>query len=389
MDRLRKEAKVESVKRIVSSVSLDGKRLTADVDVEFVRELGLNTAEAIGDQVFAIVDGILGEQIVQSQVAIQPSAIEELVYARLGSTASKVEHVRVIRLRSGAAGAPASRPHPASARATPVASPRPKVTPPPFPKARVTPPPFPKARATPPPFPTMPPNSAPTSGERRAAAPVSSGRAPQDVITQSMVPSVKPRQSNRPAARSSSRPAARSAEPPSAPAAAARTHRPTVPAGTAPEGPDWGRTVERVGAFSGRMIRDAAAYSLITVLGGAPSSLDKWAIFEGKGPARSLRQEAAACFAAAIYTAARGAGASHKDAVGLVNAASRHATLADVPSPAAVGRYISSPDPSAALAARLAELIGAEGEASQFMPALASCHKAVSARLREAIDGAR
>ena len=359
MDRLRKEAKVESVKRIVSSVSLDGKRLTADVDVEFVRELGLNTAEAIGDQVFAIVDGILGEQIVQSQVAIQPSAIEELVYARLGSTASKVEHVRVIRLRSGAAGAPASRPHPAS------------------------------ARATPPPFPTMPPNSAPTSGERRAAAPVSSGRAPQDVITQSMVPSVKPRQSNRPAARSSSRPAARSAEPPSAPAAAARTHRPTVPAGTAPEGPDWGRTVERVGAFSGRMIRDAAAYSLITVLGGAPSSLDKWAIFEGKGPARSLRQEAAACFAAAIYMAARGAGASHKDAVGLVNAASRHATLADVPSPAAVGRYISSPDPSAALAARLAELIGAEGEASQFMPALASCHKAVSARLREAIDGAR
>jgi hypothetical protein len=137
------------------------------------------------------------------------------------------------------------------------------------------------------------------------------------------------------------------------------------------------------------MIRDAAAYTLITVLGSAPASMDKWLIFEGKGPSRGLRQEAAACFAAAVYMAARSAGASHKEAVALVNAASRHAALTDVPAPTDVGRYISSPKPAEELSARVAELIGGESQASQFKDALSSCHKTVSSRLREAIDGAR
>jgi hypothetical protein len=135
------------------------------------------------------------------------------------------------------------------------------------------------------------------------------------------------------------------------------------------------------------MIRDAAAYTLITVLGSAPASMDKWLIFEGKGPSRALRQEAAACFAAAVYMAARSAGASHKDAVALVNTASRHAALADVPSPTDVGRYISSPKPAEELSARMAQLIGGETRASQFTESIASCHKTVSARLRDAIEG--
>jgi hypothetical protein len=392
MDRLRKEAKVESVKRIVTSLSLDGKRLTAEIDVEFVRELGLNTAEAIGDQVFAIVDSILGEQIVQSQVAIKPSDIEERIYARLGSTTSKVEQVRVHRLRVAAPGAPQSRPQGAGqARPTPPAFPGARATPPPFPRARATPPPFPGARATPPPFPSAAPTSAPSSGERRAAPAASSSRAPYDALTQSMVPSVKPRQSSRPASRSSSRPAARSVHPPPVPGTAAptaRTHRATVPAGESPEGADWSRTVQQAGPFSGRMIRDAAAYALITVLGSAPASVDKWAIFEGRGASAALRQEVAACFAAAVYMAARGAGASHRDAVGFVNAASRQAALADMPSPADVGRYISSPRPADELSARMAKLLGGETEASHFTQALSACHKTVSARLREAIDGA-
>jgi hypothetical protein len=86
--------------------------------------------------------------------------------------------------------------------------------------------------------------------------------------------------------------------------------------------------------------------------------------------------------------AARGAGASHRDAVGFVNAASRHAALADMPSPADVGRYISSPKPAEELSSRLAKLIGGETEASHFAHALSACHKTVSARLDEAIDGA-
>jgi hypothetical protein len=162
-----------------------------------------------------------------------------------------------------------------------------------------------------------------------------------------------------------------------------------VPAGTNPPATDWSRTVERVGAFSGRMIRDAAAYAMITALGSAPASVDKWAIFEGKGSSRALRQEVAACFAAAVYMAARSTGASHKDAVGLVNAASRHAALSDVPSPGDVGRYISSAKPAEALSTRLAELIGGESRASLFIQALSSCHKTVAVGLREAIESAR
>lgn len=377
MDRLRKEAKVPSVKRTVSSLTLDGKRLMAEIDIEFVRDLGLNTAEAIGDQVFAITDAILGEQIVQSRVHLKAAELEDLIHARLGATSGKVEQVRVHRLRVAATSAPASHVQGTSHG---------KATPPPLPQARAVPPPLPAAYTRPTPSPT----SAPGSGERRIAQGPASSRAPQDALRQSTAPPAKPRPSSRPASRASSRPGTRrSAHPPPLPPASSKPQRPTLPAGTEPEKAEPSRTAEQVGPFAGRLIRDAAAYSLITVLGSAPATVDKWEIFEGKGAARALRQEAAACFAAAVYMAARGAGATHEDAVGFVNAASRSAALTDVPAPADVGRYISSEHPSDALSARMAELVGGGTESSLFTQALATCHKTVASRLREALGGSR
>jgi hypothetical protein len=390
------------VKRVVSSLSLDGKRLTAEISVEFVRQLNMSMADAIGDQVYSIVDTILSEQIVQSRVPISAADVEQKALIRLGSTASKISAIHVTRLKVGShasdatlrsqQGAPQSSQTPASMPASGTRS----------------------AGASAQSSSRLPAVVASPSGAPATNA--SSAHAP---MSQSSVPSVKTRRSNRPPPLPPSAGKRSSRRPPPLPGSASSTstprasnhpsprtsnHPPTVrspstlrdrytPAsapssGAARQGAeghvDWASEIERVGAFHGHTLREAAAYALVSVLANAHNA-DKFAIFENRGPSKQLRQETAACFAGAVYTAARGAGAVHKDAVGFVNGACRHAALLDPPPPTDVGRYISSPHPAEELAMRMAELLGGENDGASFTAALSDCHDKVAARLRESL----
>jgi hypothetical protein len=413
MERLRKEAKADCVKRIVSSLSLDGKRLTAEINVEFVRELGTNTAEAIGDQVFSIVDGILSELIVQNQIPISSTELEERTMARLGSTSSKIDTIRVTRVRLAE-----PRSQPAFRSQMPAQH---RLTPPPGSSGSAPPPASPESghssghgRAVSNRTPPARQSSGPAPASHQRMAVPSSARAPQPAISESMVPSVKSRQSNRPP----SHPAPSRRGPPDLPTLPVRAAARTSPNGPPPlpgsaasarseqtradrdvaketassageSGSDFAAQSERAAAAQGRLVRDAAAYALVAALANATGGIDKFAIFEGKGQSKLLRQEASACFAGAVYTASRKAGTDHKEAVACVNAACRSARFVEAPTPADISRYISSQNPSEELASRMAELLGGENEPAVFASSIAACHKTVSARLYDLLARAR
>jgi hypothetical protein len=382
---------------MVSSQSLDGKRVTAEIHIEFVRELGTNMAEAIGDQVFAIVDGILSELIVQNHVPISGAELEEQATARLGSTSSKVDTIRVTRLRLAE-----PRSQPAFRSQMPAQH---RLTPPPGSAASVAPSSSPESdhmgghsrtasNRTPP----VRQSSGPAPASHQRMAVPSSARAPHPDISQSMVPSVKPRQSNRPP---SSKPrtgppalpnqsATRTSPhgPPPLPGSASAKSSERIPASrdvtarSAVARPaDFTALIERAGPAHGRLVRDAAAYAIVAALANATGGLDKFSIFEGKGPSKQLRQEASACFVAAVYTASRNAGADHKEAVGFVNGACRNARFVETPTPADIGRYVSNQNPAEELATRMAELLGGENDRAVFASSLAACHKTVTSRL--------
>lgn len=105
--------KCESVSRTVSSLTLDGRRLIAEVTVVFRRPLAQADADAIGEDAAGAIDSILGEQIVQGQAALEAAQLEGMALARMKPN-SRIAALRVLHLRAPVttlrSGSPASRP---------------------------------------------------------------------------------------------------------------------------------------------------------------------------------------------------------------------------------------------------------------------------------------
>jgi hypothetical protein len=119
--------KIDSIDRTVSSLSLDGRRLSVDIRVEFRRSLPPNEANQVGDDVARAIDSILSEQIVQGQNALGSSELEVMTLARAKLSAPKIKTLQIRHLRTTVHG-PAA-PAPASPRPEGPAQPRRSVTP--------------------------------------------------------------------------------------------------------------------------------------------------------------------------------------------------------------------------------------------------------------------
>jgi hypothetical protein len=140
--------------------------------------------------------------------------------------------------------------------------------------------------------------------------------------------------------------------------------------------------VESIGKTLALLLREAAVQAVLSVLSNAPvGSVDRWALLEGKPPAEALRREVCACFAASIYRASQSIGESHRAAAAKVEVTCKHAFADAGPSATEIGSYIASDAPAAALATRVAALLGCDGDAHALRTALTSSHSAFGEKL--------
>jgi hypothetical protein len=381
--------KIDSLTRSVSSVTLDGRRLTADVSIQFQRPMSRGDAETLGGEVANIVDEILGAQIIQGQTPFTATDLEAMTTARIKGT--KIAKFRVVSLRLAVPAAHA-------------ASVRPGVSKPPERGAGSGPPPSGMrlgAGSTPympPGTPSPPPASMPTGWPRspspppvRAPSPVPPARAPSPVPPARASSPVPSRAPDPPPARTSSpAPSVRAPVASKTPnVTGMSTETPSAPPFVTPNRPSQ-RSIGSsppvdLDAFAEALaqpLRDAAARVVLSVLSVATTSpIDRLSLLQGKHPARELGREACACYVASIYRGAVAQGESHKTAAAKVEAACRHAFTNDAPSAGDIGFYISTTSPALELAGRLAALLGCDGDTSSFRAAVASCHSGFEERL--------
>src|SRR5690348_12753064 len=88
-----------SMSRLVSTLSLDGDRISAELLVTFHRALSNATAESIADEIARATDEVLGEQISQGEVPLTKEELVSKVQARLSSGAARVTEIEVKSLQ--------------------------------------------------------------------------------------------------------------------------------------------------------------------------------------------------------------------------------------------------------------------------------------------------
>lgn len=353
------QQKTDSVTRSVSSLTLDGRKLTADVSILLHRAMGRSDAEALATQVAGIVDDILSGQIIQGQAPLSASDLEAMTLAKAKGLA-KVGKVRITSLRLSV---PAQGPVP---------SVRPAPTRPPDHQRGSSP--SPEAQSgtrlgvgtgTPSRTPSPPPSmSPPSANPRRSPSPAPS------VATRSSVP---PRSA--PAAHSGSAPP-RSAAPAASSSVPPRSHS-QAPASLAP------MDVAAFGAALKLPLRDTAARAVISVLSVVTSAaIDRLSLLRGNAPAGEVCREVCACFAASIYRSCVARGETHRLAAAKVEAVCKQA-FSDGTSPSAteIGFYIASEVPAAELATRIAGYLDCPDDVHLLRAAVTSCHTAFSERL--------
>src|SRR5882672_4551152 len=124
--------KTDQISRTVSSMTLDGRRLTADMTLVLTRAVARSDAEALAAEVASTIDGILSGLIVQGQAPLTASQLEVSASAQ-SRTHGKVERIRITSLRlavpagPGPSGAPRPPPTapPVRAGMSPVSAPPP------------------------------------------------------------------------------------------------------------------------------------------------------------------------------------------------------------------------------------------------------------------------
>jgi hypothetical protein len=328
------QPKTDSVTRSVASVTLDGRKLTAEVSILLYRAMGRGDAEALATQVAGIVDDILSAQIVQGQAPLTAGELEALTLAKAKGL-GKVARVRITSLRLSVP--------PASAH-------------------------VPTAR----PAPTKPPDRVPSSHE--------SGTRPGPTHQASSPPGSRaPIPSRQPAAGAAmpSRQPISGAPGPSRPASSA------PPLAVAAQPSERPAAVQGFGAALALPLRDAAARAVLSSLSVITTGrVDRLSLLEGKPPAPELCREVCACFAATIYGECVARGESHKIAAAKVEAVCQHA-FPDAAGPSAteIGFYIAIVAPLSELASRIASIVGCERDLPPLRAALTSSAAGFSERL--------
>lgn len=84
-----------SISRLVSTLSLDGDRISADLIVLFQRALSTATAESVADEIARAATEILGEQISQGDVPLSKEELVARVKVRITASAAKVAELEV------------------------------------------------------------------------------------------------------------------------------------------------------------------------------------------------------------------------------------------------------------------------------------------------------
>jgi len=84
-----------SLSRLVSTLTLDGDRVSADVVVHFQRALSNATAESVADEIAKAATEILGDQITQGEVPLSKDELVTRIRRKISAGAAKITEVEV------------------------------------------------------------------------------------------------------------------------------------------------------------------------------------------------------------------------------------------------------------------------------------------------------
>jgi hypothetical protein len=313
---------VEATSRVVSVRSLDGKLVRCKFALRFHRPVAKDVAESAADEASMLLAEIIGEEIVQDALPFDGAELVHRVKTRAGNRDNRVAAYNVSELDLVAdPGKPARTGH-------------------------------------------TPPNARKPSTTPLPARP--SGFVP---VGRTSVPSsVTPTQRS------------------SAPANGARAH--TLWATALASCPP-GTNTDRIGRLLSAPLRDSVAQ---LVLRGSialePASVDRLALLRDRNMDRPLSlviTAAGACLGAALYRVLVSAGVPQKDALEIVEVASREALGADSADAETLGRYMSSDAPLKDLSRRAAAALGSSDDAPRIFEALSSYAEVLRSDLGDAV----
>jgi hypothetical protein len=84
-----------SLSRLVSTLSLDGDRVSADLVVHLKRALSNATADSVADEIARVATEILGDEITQGEVTLSKEELATRIQARISSSAAKATELEV------------------------------------------------------------------------------------------------------------------------------------------------------------------------------------------------------------------------------------------------------------------------------------------------------
>lgn len=84
-----------SISRLVSTLSLDGDRISADLVVHLKRPLSSASAESVADEIARAATEILGDEITQGELTLSKEELATRIRARVGVSAAKATELEV------------------------------------------------------------------------------------------------------------------------------------------------------------------------------------------------------------------------------------------------------------------------------------------------------
>jgi hypothetical protein len=314
---------VEATSRVVSVRSLDGRLVRCKFALRFQRALAKDVAESAADEASMLLAEIIGEEIIQDELPFDGAELVHRIRIRAGNRDNRVAAYNVSELDLVPDPGKPSR-----SGGTPPAARKPTSNPPP---------------------PARPSGFIPVG---------------RPSVPSSVVPTQKS----------------------GAPADGARAH---TLWGTALASCPAGADTDRIGRLLSAALRDSVAQ---LVLRGAialePASVDRLALLRDRNMDRPISlvvTAAGACLGAAFYRVLVSAAVLQKDALEIVEMASREALGADAADAETLGRYMSSESPLKDLSRRAAAALGSSDDAPRVFEALASYAEVLRSDFGEAV----
>jgi len=300
---------IEATSRVVSVRSLDGRLVRCKFALRFHRAVARDVAESAADEASMLLAEIIGEEIVQDALPFDGAELVHRVKTRAGNRDNRVAAYNVSELDLVPDPSKAAR----SGGTQPSAR-----------KPTSTPPPARPSGFIPVGRPSVPSSVAPT---QKSGAPSDGGRAHTLWAT----------------------------------ALASCPH---------------GTNTDRIGRLLSAPLRDSVAQ---LVLRGSialePASVDRLALLRDRNMERPISlvvTAAGACLGAALYRVLVSAAVPQKDALEIVETASREALGVDVADAETLGRYMSSDAPLKDLSRRAAAAFGSGDDAPRIFEALSA-----------------